>query len=70
MACSAFKCKRGYRTINTFKLMKYVAINAPAICLIALAGWMMYLDKPYWGWIIVAALACVVYPSRITSKED
>lgn len=39
--------------------------NAPAIILASMAFVMAMYDKPYYGWVIVASLACAVYPKKI-----
>jgi hypothetical protein len=38
--------------------MKYIAVNALSIVLVLLTGYMIYADKPYWGWVLFAALLC------------
>jgi uncharacterized membrane protein YccC len=40
--------------MKTFLLL--LGANVIAIMLILLAGYMIYADKPYWGWVLVSAL--------------
>ena len=39
--------------------MKHLFYNAVAILLVLLASYMVYADKPYYGWVIVAAIVCI-----------
>jgi len=43
--------------------MKFIGYNIISILLIALAGYMVYADKPKWGWLIFAALLVTVIPN-------
>lgn len=48
--------------------MKTIALilisNIPAIIFASLAFWMVMNDKPYYGWVIFASLACAVYSKK------
>lgn len=39
--------------------MKILAFNIVAILLIILAGFMVYTNKPNYGWVIFAAMLCM-----------
>lgn len=41
--------------------------NTPAILLILLSGWMIFNDKPYYGWVIFAGMCCI---HGFSSKND
>ena len=43
--------------------MKFIAYNALAIALVGLAAYMVYADKPHYGWVIFAALLVAVGPN-------
>ena len=36
--------------------MKYIALNIVPILLCLIAGYMIHFDKPYYGWVIFAAM--------------
>lgn len=42
-----------------------LSMNVVAIILALLACYMVYADKPYYGWVILASVITVVTPSRI-----
>jgi hypothetical protein len=42
-----------------------MSMNMLPIILALLAFYMVYADKPYWGWVIVAAVLTLVYPKQI-----
>jgi hypothetical protein len=45
--------------------MKLLLINIVPILLVLLAGYMVYVNKPYYGWVIFAAVVTVVYPTKM-----
>lgn len=47
-----------------------IKYNIIPILLIMLAGYMVYADKPYYGWVIVAALLTTVVPTSKKSNDD
>ena len=50
--------------------MKFIGYNFVSILLIILAGYMVYADKPNWGWVIFAALLVAVMPASKSDKGD
>lgn len=50
--------------------MKFIAYNIIALALIALAAYMVYTDKPNYGWVIFAAIVCAVFPSNNSNDKD
>lgn len=47
--------------------MKYLIIGLTPITLLIIAGYMVYADKPYYGWVIVVAL---LSGGSITESKD
>jgi hypothetical protein len=50
--------------------MKYIAYNFVAVCLLVLAALLAYWNKDGWGWCIVAAIICAVFPTGDSKKKD
>lgn len=50
--------------------MKFIQYNIVSVLLVLIAGYMIYADKPNWGWVIFAALIAHVAPSYIEESED
>ena len=50
--------------------MRFIGYNFVSILLIILAGYMVYADKPNWGWVIFAALLVAVMPASKNDKAD
>lgn len=50
--------------------MRFIGYNFVAILLILLASYMVYANKPYWGWVIFAALLITVFPSSEKRDDD
>jgi len=55
--------------------MRWIFYNFFPICLIALAGFMIYMDKAGYGWVIFGAICSSVMPESKTTdisdiKED
>ena len=48
--------------------MKLIGYNFIAILLVLLAAYMVYANKPYWGWVIFSALLVTVLPA--SNKPD
>jgi hypothetical protein len=42
--------------------MKWIYYNIVAVCLVALAAYLIYQDKEGWGWVVFAALCVTVTP--------
>jgi len=43
-----------------------IALNIVAIILASLAFWMAVNDKPYYGWVIFAAVITIALPKKIS----
>ena len=51
--------------------MKFIGYNIVPICLLALAAFLIYLDRDGWGWCIFGAIILSVYPaSKSSDNED
>ena len=50
--------------------MKFVSYNVVPLCLIALAAFLIFLNKDGWGWCIAAAFLLAVYPSSKEKDEE
>lgn len=48
--------------------MRFIAYNIVAIMLVLLTGFMIYNDKPSWGWVLFAALLVTVFPGNNKSE--
>lgn len=49
--------------------MRFIAYNVVAILLIALAAYLIYLNRGGWGWCIFAALLVTVFPGGTNKKK-
>jgi hypothetical protein len=49
--------------------MRFIGYNFVAVLLVLLAAYMVYADKPYYGWVIAAAVSIVVVPESIPTKK-
>lgn len=49
--------------------MRFIGYNFVSILLVLLAGYMIYADKPNWGWVIFAAMMFTVTPSNEKNKK-
>ncbi|HEX8657231.1 MAG TPA: hypothetical protein VF690_06845 [Hymenobacter sp.] len=45
-------------------------LNLVALSLVALTAFMIYLDRPYWGWVLVSALLVTSIPSAKAKKSS
>lgn len=49
-------------------MLKIIALNVVPILLIGLAALLICKNIDGWGWVIVAALCCTVYPKSIKNS--
>lgn len=56
-------------TLGKFSLLLLVS-NIISILLIALTAYMIYDDKPYWGWVLFAAIICAYGPKTRKDKSE
>lgn len=56
------------QTALAYALMLFVA-NLLSLALVALAAYMIHLNRPYWGWVVVAALLCCSEPDKDKAGE-
>lgn len=40
-------------------MKELLVLNIPTFILLIITGGMIYYDKPYWGWVLVAAVVCM-----------
>jgi hypothetical protein len=52
------------------EILKIFVANLVALSLVVLAGFLAYWDKPYYGWVIFAALIVTVLPSFRYNKKS
>jgi hypothetical protein len=50
--------------------MKFVWLNFIPILLIALAAYLIYLNRDGWGWCVFGAVLCVLYPPDTVSNDN
>jgi len=50
--------------------MRFIGYNFVPILLVFLASYMVYADKPNYGWVIFAAILLSVMPSSNDDKND
>ena len=48
-------------------LILFVA-NLMSLALVALSAYMIHLNRPYWGWVLVAAVLCCSVPDGKKQK--
>lgn len=49
-------------------MKELLVLNIPTFILLIITGGMIYYDKPYWGWVLAAALVCT-YGIKTSDKE-
>ena len=50
--------------------MKGIGYNIVSICLLAIAAYLIYLDREGWGWCVFAALLVSVSPTGSDEDEE
>lgn len=50
--------------------MKWISFNIVSICLLALAAYLIHLNRSGWGWCVFAAILLAVVPASKSDEKD